>query len=65
MSTTFGHGKTSMLKKLKISELSAAVEQIGKTGMRLFVITYGGKQDDSLYSLKYTKFIFHGNGIIK
>ena len=32
MSTIFGHGKTSMLKKLKISELSAAVEQIGKTG---------------------------------
>ena len=32
MSTTFGNGKTSMLKKLKISELSAAVEQIGKTG---------------------------------
>ena len=33
------------------------MEQIGKTGRNLFVISYGGKQDDSLNSLRYTKFM--------
>ena len=57
-----------MLKKIKeskeiqqisllISELSATVEQIGEAGTRLFAITYGGKQDDSLNNLRYTKFM--------
>ena len=40
-----------------ISELNATVEQIGEAGTRLFVITYGGKEDDSLNSLRYTKFM--------
>ena len=33
------------------------MEQIGEAGTRLFVITYGGKEDDSLNSLRYTKFM--------
>ena len=31
-------------------------EQIGEAG-RLFVIAYGGKQEDSLNNLRYTKFM--------
>ena len=40
-----------------MSEHSATAEQIGKAGTRLFVITYGGKREDSLNSLWYIKFM--------
>ena len=40
-----------------ISELNTTVQQIGKAGTKLFFITYGGKQDDFLNSLRYTKFM--------
>ena len=40
-----------------MSEHSATAEQISKAGTRLFVITYGGKQEDSLNSLRYIKFM--------
>ena len=67
-SATFGHGKTSLLKRIKeskeiqqisslMSEHSATAEQIGKAGTRLYVITYGGRQEDSLNGLRYMKFM--------
>ena len=67
-SATFGHGKTTLLKKIKesgelqqISSLmydpDATAEQIGKAGNRLFIILYGGKQEDSLNRLRYAKFM--------
>ena len=67
-SATFGQGKTSLMKRFKeskelqqisslMSENTTTAEQIGKAGMRLFVITYGGKQEDSLNSLRYIKFM--------
>ena len=40
-----------------MSEYSATAEQIGKAGTRLFVITYGGKQEDSLNSLWYMEMV--------
>ena len=39
------------------SKRSATAEQIGKAGTRLYVITYGGRQEDSLNSLHYIKFM--------
>ena len=67
-SSTFDHAKTSLLKRIKeskevqqisslMSEHSATAEQIGKAGTRLFIITYSGKQEDSLDSLQYIKFM--------
>ena len=67
-SATFGQGKTSLLKKIKeseelqqistlISEPDITAEQIGKGGIRLFVVMYCGKREDSLNSLRYAKFI--------
>lgn len=35
----------------------ATVEQIGKAGIRLYVVLYGGKEDDSLNSLRYSKYM--------
>ena len=54
-SATFGHGKTRLLKRISSlkSEHSATAEQIGKAGTRLYVLTYGGRQEDSLNSLRY------------
>ena len=54
------------MKKLKqskdvqaIAELmmdcSTMVEQVGEFGIRLFVIVFGGKQSDSLNTLRYAK----------
>ena len=40
-----------------ISEPDMTVEQIGKGGIRLFVVMYGGKREDSLNSLRYAKFM--------
>ena len=67
-SATFGHGKTSLLKRIKeskeiqqisslMSEHSATAEQIDKAGTRLYVTTYGGRQEDSLNGLRYIKFM--------
>ena len=67
-SATFGQGKVSLMKKLKqseeiqrISQLmmdpGATDEQIGEAGVRLFVIVYGGKKEDSLNTLRYAKFM--------
>ena len=66
ISTTFGQGK--VVKKLKqskdvqmIAELmmdcNATVEQVGEVGVRLFVIVFGGKQSDSLNTLRYAKYM--------
>ena len=67
-SATFGQGKISLMKKLKqskdvqaIAELmmdhNATVEQVGEVGVRLFVIVFGGKQSDSLNTLRYAKYM--------
>ena len=40
-----------------IIEHSATAEQIGKAGTILYVITYGGRQEDSLNTLRYIKFM--------
>ena len=40
-----------------MSEHSATAEQIGKAGTRLYVITYGGRQEDLLNGLRYIKFM--------
>ena len=58
-SATYGHGKASLLKKVKeseevrqisltMSDANVTAQQIGKVGIRLFAITYGGKKEDSL-----------------
>lgn len=60
-SATFGMGKTILVKKIQSSEevqqISVLIgnhhmteEEIGKAGTRLFVILFGGKQEDSLTS---------------
>ena len=67
-SATYGHGKTSLLAKIKQSEElqqisflmtdpEATVEEIGKAGIRLYIILYGGRADDSLNSLRYAKYM--------
>ena len=67
-SATFGQGKIGLMKKLKqskdvqaIAELmmdhNATVEQVGEVGIRLFVIVFGGKQSDSLNTLRYAKYM--------
>lgn len=67
-SATFGQGKTNLLKKLKeseevqkisllISDPVMTAEQIVKAGVQLFIIMYGGKQEDSLNTLRYAKFM--------
>ena len=67
-STTIGQGKIGLMKKLKqskdvqaIAELkmdrNATVEQVGEVGVRLFVIVFGGKQSDSLNTLRYAKYM--------
>ena len=65
-SATFGQGKVSLMKKLKqsnevqmISQLmmdrNATVDEVSRVGVRLFVIAYGGKQSDSLNTLRHAK----------
>ena len=67
-SATFGQGKTTLLKKIKgsqemqrisllISDLNATQEEIGCAGIQLFIHLYGGKQTDSLNTLRYVKFM--------
>ena len=67
-STTFEQGKIGLMKKLKqskdvqaIAELmmdrNATVEQVGEVGVRLFIIVFGGKQSDSLNTLRYAKYM--------
>ena len=67
-SATFGQGKIGLIKKIKqsndvqaIAELmmnhNATVEQVGKAGAWLFVIVFGGKQSDSLNTLRYIKYM--------
>jgi len=67
-SATFGHGKANLLKKIQVSEevqqiaqlmgdSSMTPEEVGRAGIRLFTILFGGKDDDSLNSLRYVKFI--------
>ena len=36
---------------------SATTEQVGEAGVQLFVIVFGGKQSDSLNTLRYTKYM--------
>ena len=65
---TFGHGKAKMLKKLQgsqevqqislvLSDPQMTAEEIGKAGIRAFVMMYGGKKNDSLNCLRYAKFM--------
>ena len=67
-SATFGHGKTHLLKKMKqnkeIQQISSLMidpdvtqEEIGKAGIRLFVLLYDGKREESLNRLRFTKFM--------
>ena len=67
-SATFGMGKTNLVKNIQSSEevqqISVLIgdhhmteEEIGKAGIRLFVILFGGKQEDSLNFLRYVKFL--------
>ena len=67
-SATYGHGKTSLLMKIKQSEElqlisllmtdpEATVEQIGKAGIRLYLVLYGGRAADSLNGLRYAKYM--------
>ncbi len=67
-SATFGQGKTSLLKKFqastKVQQISLLMgdpgmtpNEIGRAGVRLFVILYGGKLEDSLNHLRYVKFL--------
>ena len=67
-SAAFGQGKIGLMKKLKLSkdvqaiaelmiDRNATVEQVGEVGVRLFVIVFGGKQSDSLNTLRYAKYM--------
>ncbi len=67
-SATFGHGKTNLLKKIQVSkevqQISVLMsdphmtaEEIGKASIRLFVILFGGKPNDSLNVLRCAKFM--------
>ena len=67
-SATYGQGKAGLLKKIKqskkvqlIADLmmdnNATVEQVGEAGVSLFVIVFGGKQSDSLTTLRYAKYM--------
>ena len=67
-SATFGQGKTNHMKNIQVSEEVRQIsllmgdpcmtaEAISKAGVRLFVILFGGKQDDSLNYLQYVKFL--------
>jgi hypothetical protein len=67
-SATYWHGKTGLLKKMKESEElqriyflmidhEATVEQIGKAGIRLYALLYCGRTNDSLNSLRYSKYM--------
>ena len=47
---------TEAVAKLMM-DTSATVEQIGEAGNRLFVVLFGGKQSDSLNSLRYAKYM--------
>lgn len=62
------HGKTSLMKRIResqelqqmsltLSNPDATVEQIGKAGVRTFVMMYGGKKNDSLNCLRHAKFM--------
>ena len=67
-SETFGQGEVCLMKKIKqskdvqrIAELmmdhSATTEWVGEAGVQLFVIVFGGKQSDSLNTLRYAKYM--------
>ncbi|XP_065911780.1 uncharacterized protein [Dysidea avara] len=67
-SATFGQGKTNLVKKIQVckevqqiallmSASSATPDEVGKAGVRLFVILFGGKDGDSLNSLRHVKFL--------
>ena len=67
-SATYGHGKTSLLKKIGnskifqdlsqvISNPEATIDQVGAAGRKLYVLLYGGKESDTLNSLRYAKYM--------
>ena len=69
-STTFGQGKTFLLKKFHgkgfeelqhissiFSESQITPENVGKAGSRVFVNLYGGKNGQSLNNLRYYKYM--------
>ena len=62
-SAIFGHGKTSLLKKIKqhkylqqlsaiISDKDASKEDVMDAGQKVFLIMHGGKVDDTLTNLR-------------
>ena len=40
-----------------VSDSQVTAKEVRKAGARLFVIVYGGKQEDSLNFLRYVKFM--------
>ena len=67
-SATFGQGKGVILKKMESSEElqslseifmceSATPEDISSAGERIFVIMYSGKNEETLNSLRYTRYL--------
>ena len=66
-SAIFGHGKTSLINNMRnsqeLQELSQTMsdywadqEAVGRAGIRLFIIMYGGRDIRSLNKLRYEKF---------
>ena len=64
----FGLGKANLLKKIRVSEevqqiahlmddFSVIPEEVGRAGIRLFLILFGSKDGDSLNLLHYVKFL--------
>ena len=67
-SATYGHGKTSLIKKIisskdlrdilkKFENMESTPEEIGAAGIKVFILLYGGKKNDSLNNLRYAKYM--------
>ena len=67
-SATYGHGKTSLLKKITsskdlrdlsliVSNPEATAEEVGAAGIKIFILLYGGKASDTLNNLRYLKYM--------
>lgn len=67
-SATYGHGKSSLLKKITsskdlrdlsliVSNPDATAEEVGAAGIKTFILLYGGKPSDTLNNLRYSKYM--------
>lgn len=67
-SATYGHGKTSLIKKItsskdlrdilkKFENTESTPEEIGAAGIKIFILLYGGKKNDTLNNLRYAKYM--------